>query len=143
MKKDLPTVSRIISMYGFEANGKTQLFVTEQARAYMEPYVPVLSHFLRNNVEIVNQGRGLKYPGPYAHYQYEGQLYVDPVTGKGAFYSEDHGFWSRPGVEKVPSGRPLKYRDPMASAHWDRAMMRNRGRAFIKSIQKWVDTEFK
>ena len=42
---------------------------------------------------------------PYAHYQNVGQVYVDPIYKKSAFYNPLYGFWSRPGVKKIPSGR--------------------------------------
>lgn len=68
----------------------------------------------------------------YAHYVYEGELYVDPQTDKGAFYNPNYGFWSRPGVAKVPSGRPLNYSKPSAVAHWDEAAINNH-------LSSWVD----
>lgn len=42
---------------------------------------------------------------PYAHYQNIGEIYIDPVYKKGAFYNPLYGFWSRPGIKKIPSGR--------------------------------------
>lgn len=55
---------------------------------------------------------------PYSHYQWNGIAYVDPKTKKGAFYKPDYGFWSRPGVEKVPSNRLLHYKNPDAKSDW-------------------------
>lgn len=57
---------------------------------------------------------------PYGHYQHTGIMYVDPKTGKGAFYKTDYGFWSRPGVEKVPTTRLLHYQNPEAKRDWAR-----------------------
>lgn len=57
---------------------------------------------------------------PYGHYQHEGVMYADPITGKGAFYKPDYGFWSRPGVEKVPTTRLLQYQNPEAKRDWAR-----------------------
>jgi len=68
----------------------------------------------------------------YGHYQWEGIKYVDPDYGIGAFYSEDYGFWSRPGVEKIPSSDPLHYSDPNAHAHWDEY-------AFNMHADSWVE----
>ena len=42
----------------------------------------------------------IHYLSPYAHYQWEGKLYVDPITKKGAFTNGEGLFWSRPGVAK-------------------------------------------
>lgn len=55
---------------------------------------------------------------PYAHYQYEGVMYADPETGKGAFYNAEYGYWSRPGVQKVKTNRVLRYRNPNARRQW-------------------------
>lgn len=55
---------------------------------------------------------------PYGHYQHEGVLYVDPEYEKGAFYSENYGFWSRPGVEKEKTTQLLNYSDSDARRNW-------------------------
>ena len=55
---------------------------------------------------------------PYGHYQHTGIMYADPKTGKGAFYTPDYGFRSRPGVEKVPTTRLLHYQNPEAKRYW-------------------------
>mgnify|MGYP006875945854 CR=1 FL=1 len=57
---------------------------------------------------------------PYGHYQYEGIMYADQKTRKGAFYTPEYGFWSRPGVEKVPTTRLLQYKNPDAVRDWAR-----------------------
>ncbi len=48
---------------------------------------------------------------PDANYLYEGKLMVDPITLKGAFFSPNYGFWSRPNTQKImdPNGRNLEY----------------------------------
>jgi len=87
-----------------------------------------------NAINQVERGQVFLYDPEveYAHYQYEGKVYVDPITGKGAFYSPEYGFWSRPGVKKVPSDRPLQYGQPNAVAHWGEV-------AIQEDQQKWLD----
>lgn len=90
---------------------------------------------LKSETAMLNastRGEVYLYPpnSDYGHYQYEGELYVDPITGKGAFYSPEYGFWSRPGVTKIPSGRPLNYSQPNAVAHWGEVAIR-------EDIHKW------
>lgn len=83
---------------------------------------------LRKDIKIFNETngeRGVIYaynPNgvPYGHYQHEGIMYADPKTGKGAFYSPQYGFWSRPDVEKVPTTRLLHYQNPEARRDWAR-----------------------
>lgn len=55
---------------------------------------------------------------PYGHYQHEGVLYVDPEYKKGAFYAEDYGYWSRPGVEKERTTQLLNYSSSNARRAW-------------------------
>ena len=53
------------------------------------------------------------YESPYAHYQWQGELYVSPTTGSS---------WALPGEIKVPTGKPLKYskeQNPLATSHWE------------------------
>ena len=51
------------------------------------PFVPMLDGALKNSpiASISKDDDFIIYLSPYAHYQYYGVLYVDPMTGKGAF----------------------------------------------------------
>lgn len=103
------------------------LFLASEMKRLMDPYVPAQNMMLTQNVRTYVEGDNgiVHYQSPYAHYQYEGKLYVDPKTDKGAFYSDERGFWSRPGAMKVPTNRSLehsKFRHPLATSHWDQAM---------------------
>lgn len=121
-------------------NSDTNLFLANEARRLMEPYVPADDLVLSRNVYITaddNCGH-ITYNSPYAHYQYEGELYVDPKTRKGAFTDGEGRFWSRPGVAKVPGGRKLKqsdFRHPLATDHWDKAMMAARKGDLAKACE--------
>lgn len=125
----------------FQPNGRVQLFATNEAMRLMNAYVPTMNNVLRSSAVIVDGGTATEYRTPYAHYQYKGQLYVDPITLKGSFFSPTYGHWSRPNVDKIldPKGRTLKYTNPHATSEWDKTMMRERGEAYIKSIQAFID----
>ncbi|MDO4272706.1 MAG: minor capsid protein [Eubacteriales bacterium] len=117
-----------------------QLFLAQQARILMDPYVPASQEeVLAQNVKVTadEEKGGILYDSPYAHYQWEGELYVDPKTGKGAFYDGEQ-FWSRPGKNyKVPSGKPLHCSDfphPLATSHWDKAMMTARKDDLVQAL---------
>ncbi len=111
-----------------------------QVWADVQKYMPFDTGALISETNMLNgtAEAGTVYCSPdlqahaYAHYVYEGELYVDPKTNKGAFYNPNYGFWSRPGVAKVPSGRPLNYSKPTAVAHWDEAAINNH-------LSSWVD----
>lgn len=89
----------------------------------VKQYMPLSTGNLIQQTEMLNNAAcgEVYFYSPavvYGHYQYEGVVYVDPYTGKGAFYNPTYGFWSRPGVKKIPSDRKLKYTQPNAQAKW-------------------------
>lgn len=102
----------------------------------IQKYMPKDKNALIAGTDILNKAtRGEVYLYPpdsdYGHYQYEGEKYVDPKYGVSAFYSEDYGYWSRPGIEKVPSGELLFYQRPEAEAHWDEKAHSEHGKEWI------------
>jgi len=109
----------------FEPGGVAQYTWSKIVFDGSVPYMPMHTGNFINRSQIhseplMSQGE-LEYPGPFAHYLWEGVLYVDPEYGKGAFFSEDYGFWSRPGVTKIPSGIPLTFNqeaNPNAGPRW-------------------------
>ncbi len=78
---------------------------------------------------------------PYGHYQHEGILYVDPITGKGSFYTPEYGYWSRPGVDKVPSNRILQYQNPEARRDWARYTAENEKEAIVGAAKNGFKKE--
>lgn len=79
-----------------------------------DKFVPFLTGNLKNSARV--DGDTITYPGPYAHYQWEGIVYVDPKTDAAGIPTRT-GFFSRPGVTKVPSGRKLTYH-MQGQDHW-------------------------
>ena len=95
-------------------------FVASEWSRYFAKYVPMREGILAQDITI--EPFQVTYNSPYAHYQWMGKLYVDPITLKGAFYDSNYGFWSRPGVSKIPTGIPLNYskeQNPLATSHWE------------------------
>lgn len=129
-------VGKVLQRRGLQAGGYVQrLFTMECARA-MDRYVPMQSGTLKNT-RIVGDNY-VKYNQPYAHYQYFGILYVDPVYKKGCFYDPRTGrVWSRPGVAKVPSDRALTYHGaPVRGREWDRRMWADQKTRLLRTIAK-------
>lgn len=110
----------------------------------MQQYMPVGrggAGGLKGETNALNasiRGEVYYYPpeSDYGHYLYEGIKYVDPITGKGAFYSPEYGFWSRPGVKKVPSGESLIFRQPNATAHWGDVAFKNHHDAWVETVRR-------
>ena len=102
------------------------------------PYMPMLTwSFIKQSQahsEPVMANGELVYPGPFAHYLWEGVLYIDPQHGIGAFFSEDFGFWSTPGVAKLKTSTPLEFNreaNPNAGPRWTE-------RAASDLLNKWI-----
>lgn len=116
-------------------NDKTHLFMANEAKRLMDPYVPANNLGLAQNVRIyVENGKGIvHYQSPYAHYQYKGELYVSSVTGSP---------WASKGEHKIPTGRPLnysKFRHPLATSEWDKAMLRSRKGDLVNTMQNYIN----
>lgn len=119
-----------------EATGgnRTQLFMANEAKRLMDPYVPALNMDLSQNVRTyVEDGHGVvHYLSPYAHYQHEGYLMVSRITGSP---------WAREGESKLPTGRKLvhnKSKHLMATSEWEKAMKAARMDDLTAAVQRYV-----
>ena len=97
-------------------------------------YVPMKSGTLRASMKAYPQS--VRWETPYAHYQYEGEVYGPniPIIQQGIII----GWYSRPGVQKYPTGRELGipgewkgwkfgYTTPGTKHHWLDEAMKNGG----------------
>ena len=103
----------------------------------MDKYVPLgdtgnLRDITHKEVDSIT------YESPYAHYQYIGKLYVMD-NGKGAYYDPDYGFWSKPGVAKIPTEKNLNYHTPGTGSYWDKRMVSAEMNDVIKEVQEYVN----
>lgn len=127
----------MLAMAGFTEDSAAQRFFTEEVMRASDPYVPMDTGVLKNIAK--NCGDEILYNTPYARYQWYGKLMVDPYTGKGAFFSEDYGFWSRPGVQKVLSDRDLNYQGaPRRGAFWVNRAWADNKYSIIKSTREFI-----
>lgn len=115
-------------------NDDTLLFLANECKRQMDPYVPADNLVLAQNVRIyVEDGQGcVEYLSPYAHYQWAGELYVSSLTGSA---------WSR-GEYKVPTGRQLNYssfRHPLATSHWEQAMWTVKKNDITRALQAYLN----
>lgn len=73
-------------------------------------YVPALTESLNNRTRV--DGDTIIYPGPYARFQYNGKLMIDPNTGSA---------WAPKGATKVVTGKNLNISTAVhskAQSHW-------------------------
>lgn len=90
------------------------LYAAKEWHRLYKKYVPFQTGTLQNTVDI--KPWEIKHNTPYAHYQYEGEVYGPkyPLMAGGAVV----GFRSK--GEQHPTGRKLHYTNPIASDHWDK-----------------------
>ena len=104
-------------------NDRFGLFLSHEWHRLINPYTPHRTGNLERNVQY--RPFEIEYMSPYSHYQYEGNLYVDPLYNVGGFTRDGGITWfSRPGIKKVPTSTPLNYlkdHNPHATDHWDKA----------------------
>lgn len=99
---------------------------------YLEPYVPMDEGNLAHNISVTS--KAVSYLSPYAHYQHEGVVYGPniPIIENGVIV----GWWSPP--NKQPTGASLQYsteKHPLATHHWEQAMMRDKSDEFKSDIE--------
>lgn len=109
----------------------------------IDPWVPMREGVLAQSVQVSSEG--LKYPGPYAHYQYMGIVYGPNIP----IFDKDTGDligWRSPkGKKKHPTDRKLRYsteKHPLASSHWDKAMMEVKGDEFRQQVMNILVRRF-
>jgi len=138
MKVEIKPISTIKARIGIQEGGPAHAFFTNSCYRHMGQFVPGGEDgMLNQNVDL--QIDSITYKSPYAHYQYIGKLYVDSKYEKGAFYSEDYGFWSRPGITKVPTNKDLEYHTPGTGNYWDKKMWSSKSKEVVKEVQAYVD----
>lgn len=118
------------------------LFASHEWHRLINPYTPHRTGNLERDVEY--RAWEFEYLSPYARYQYGGDLYIDPYYQKGGF-TPDGGitFFSRPGIKKINSGKPLNYskeHNQKATREWDKAAIRDKQHIKLaKSMQGWIN----
>lgn len=122
----------------WEKTGKDRgrLFLANEARKHMIPYVPADNEVLSQDVDIYVEDKigVVEYVSPYAHYQWQGELYVSSVNGSP---------WARKGEYKVPASPPRdlkhsKFRHQLATSHWEEAMKVARGDDLARAMENYL-----
>ena len=117
---------------------RIQCVIDSDVIKFMTPYIPYQSGFLATKAltipTVIGTGE-IRQLGPYAHYQYIGEIYGPnvPVKENG----EIVGWWSPPST--APTGRPLTYdttKNPLAGSHWFERMKADRADDILKDAQE-------
>lgn len=101
----------MLKKFNLESGGLVQQVIDKSIIDYSLQYAPWETGSLAKSAYGATQiGSGkVIYPGPYAHYQYYGEVYGPNIP----VFEDDSGiptrFFSRPGEKKHPTGRSLQY----------------------------------
>lgn len=138
MPVKMQPTSSIKAHLGIEPNGRVQKKFQSLCYRYMNKYVPKYEGNLRKNVDLSDPTK-IVYESPYAHYQYEGHIWVMD-NGKAAYYSPTYGFWSK--KPKHDSGRLMtedSYTTAGTGHHWDKQMVSAEMGDLVKDLQAYID----
>lgn len=142
MKIEMNPYSLILANHGLNKNGDVQRFVTNTVNRRITRYMPYRSSALSTKLKHIKSLTEIEVLGPYARYQYYGEVMVDPVTRAAGFIDKDGQWKSRKNVPKVRSGRPISYdktKHPLAGPFWDRRMWAAEGDVITRELQKYAN----
>ena len=113
----------LVKAVGLDPFGRVQTAIDNAVISYSIPYVPWETGTLAKSpyrASVPGSGR-IVYPGPYARYQYYGNVYGPNIP----VFEDDSGvptrWFSPPGQKKHPTGKLLKYKtdtNPLAGSYW-------------------------
>lgn len=104
-------------------------YANTRLHAYCSPYVPMDSGQLDQNVNITAEY--VHYKSPYAHFQWEGKVFVDD---RGSTYAKRS-------TSKHATGRKLRYstdKHPLATSHWEQAAMAAKKEQLASDIEAYI-----
>ena len=136
----LPSSLELQKMTGLNANGKAQKYIDSFILYRSEPYLPG-KHLFTPHANKIGGGQVI-WNTPDANYLYEGKLMVDPKTLKGAFYSPNYGYWSRPHTQKImdPKNRDLAYHGGgLRNKKWFDNFINDKMDELVKGVQITVN----
>lgn len=135
------STAEMLRKFNLESGGKVQQAIDKAVIDQSMPYVPMDSGTLAKSAYGATQiGSGkVIYPGPYAHYQYYGEVYGPNIP----VFDDDSGtptrFFSPPGQKKHPTGRELQYKtdvNPLAGSFWFERMKADHLQDIIEEAKK-------
>ena len=123
----------ILKARGLGRNNAATKVLAETVARLSGPYVPMSpgsGAHMKNAYTIASDGSSITYRGPYAHFQYVGEVMVGVKTGSPC---------AKSGEPKRGTGRELNYHGaPMRGKEWDKRMMADRGDEVTKAVADFV-----
>ena len=137
MPKD---TAKMLKKFNLEKGGLVQQTIDKTVIDYDLAYAPWETGSLAKSAYGATQiGSGrVVYPGPYAHYQYYGEIYGPNIP----VFEDDTGvptrFFSPPGQKKHPTGRSLNHAtdvNPLAGPFWFERMKADRMQDIVQEAK--------
>lgn len=128
---------------GLEKGGRVQQAIDKAVIDWSLPYCPWDTGTLAKSpysATTIGSGR-VVYPGPYARYQYYGEVYGPNIPIFEDNSGEPTGFFSPPNQKKHPTGRQLDYsksrarNSPLAGSFWFERMKADHAKDIIKEAE--------
>lgn len=123
----------ILKARGLGSSNATTKLLAETVARLSDPYVPMSpgsGAHMKEGYTIASDGSSITYRGPYAHFQYVGEVMVGVKTGSP---------YAKSGEPKRGTGRALSYHGaPMRGKEWDKRMMADRGDEVTKAVADYV-----
>lgn len=133
------TVENRISLkpvYNLIESDKFWTFGAKEWQRVLYDYIPHDTGRLRQNV--LYKPKEIHYKALYSNFIYYGMKMVDPKYRVGGFTKDGIIWWSRPGVRKIKTSKPLNLKN--GSRLWDKkAISEKKDLILIRSMQNYID----
>lgn len=134
IKVDMKPVSAVMDRLGVTARGDVQMQATRMVAQRITRYMPYRSGVLSTKLKFIKSPTEIEVLGPYAHFQYEGKVWIYPPTG--STYAPKY-------EKKEKTDRDLDQKtgakNDRAGPHWDRRLIAAEGDAMRADLQAYVD----
>lgn len=135
VKYDASSLRKELEKLGISDCGSVQEFMLNEIMRLSRDYTPFGAGALMASARISEDKKAIEYHSRYAQYHWFGKLMVDPITKKGAFFSPEYGFWSRPNVQKELTDRDLRYNGaPTRGPRWVERCVIDNAEVIAKSV---------
>ena len=124
--------AKILRSRGMGTDNRVQRMLASDVGRLSKPYVPKLNGRLSSGYIVADDGSTLTYPGPYAHYQWVGE-----VMGPNVFTKNGWRSMAKKG-EKRYTGRMMTHTDPMRGPNWVERMLADRRDDLVRALKAYI-----
>ena len=111
--------AKILRSRGMGTDTRVQKMLASDVGRLSKPYVPKLTGRLSSAYIVADDGSTLTYPGPYAHYQWVGEVMAGTAP-------------------KHYTGRMMTHTDPMRGPNWVERMLADRRDDLVRALKAYI-----